>query len=179
MNPCSSLDEVAARWDGSKSGEWFAWNDFSLRRASAKEARQARPASGRGHALPHHREARQAPAATSEQTVITILSLSALVSEGHGQGELRRFGLGQAMRKAETSSCLLPSPQSRANRHSGRRLGAATTLEALVAIDAEFVAVTQEETRACPRGKAIGSSPRLALGSLPCEATGPTRACRS
>ena len=141
MVPCSSPDEVAARWDDPRSGEWFAWNDFSLRRASAKKARQAHSEWKRPCVALYTIEklAKRLPRISSSKPLLPS-SLSPPSSpkvkgKGGGGGDL----VSPVWRGAEISSAYsLTSEQSQSTFRALAPSELPIRSGALVAIDAEF-----------------------------------------
>ena len=147
--PCCEPSEMAGAWDGG-AAQWYAWNDFALRPVGAEEVRTAhsdwkRPCialytvDGLAARLPPIPTAVASPVATAASLSVNY----SLSCPPPPTGEPTFTPLGPRE---------LPPKRGM-----------------LVAIDAEFVAVTREVSRPGRHGKAVVVKPaRLALARVSC-----------
>jgi hypothetical protein len=158
--PCIAPNEKAEHWD--TDGDWYAWNDFCVRPVDAAEVRTAH--------------------STWKRPCIALYTAEGLAERlpPIPNSDTGYEGAFQTVQRAgELSNAFsLTAFQAKKMPHEERFQPTFTALSrteptlrrgGLVAIDAEFVAVTQEITRPGPRGKTIVIKPaRLALGRVSC-----------
>ena len=150
--PCVSQTDAAKAFGS--DGEWYAWNDFALRRASEEEVRSA-----------HSEWKRPCVALYTASTIssdLAHLPLEAFSPVEHASELSQEFSLTNP-----------PRPTSERHVPSFTPLAPPTEFPVprgtIVAIDAEFVAVTHEVSRTDRRGRTVVIKPaRLALARVSC-----------
>ena len=149
--PCFRPEDVVKHWDD--PGQWFVWNDFALQPSTDAEVRKA------------HSE--------WKRPCLVVYSVDGLAERVEHLAHTVTPSAGKAAYLSQEFSLMHQPPvplEGYAPTFTALSPGESTLQRgALVAIDAEFVAVTREVTRVGARGKTIVVKPaRLALARVSC-----------